>query len=215
MSYLVETSLPPLHSDWDIQDMVGADNLEEVQQNVVKYLNNPDIINSGNNLYIYSVENGTGKTRVAYWILYKLHEPRLGPDGRPMIVQVTAVTFGEYLKFCLDSFGEDSKYARKLIMTTPVLLLDDISAAFGSGNLHTDKRELLLLMKRRREHKLLTIITSNLPPVAFDKLYGPTASSKALENFSYVEVRGKDVRQAIYPNQLETTEDEEDVEACK
>lgn len=214
MSHLIEFRLPPLHRNWDISDMVGADNLLEVQQKVAMYLNDPDVVKVGNNLYIYSTENGTGKTRTAYFILYKLHEPRLGSDGQAMIMDVAAVTFGEYLKFCQDGFSLDSKASRKAVMTAPILLLDDVSAAFGSGNLHTDKRELLLLMKYRREHLLLTIVTSNLTPVAFDKLYGPTASSKALENFSYIEVIGGDVRQAIYPDQLQTTEIE-DEEACR
>jgi len=215
MSYLIETILPPLHSNWDIKDLVGADNLLDVQQKVIQYLNDLDVVKNGNNLYIYSVENGTGKTRIAYFILYMLHQPRLGLDGQPMVVPVASITFGEYLKFCQDGFSEDGKAARKFVMKAPILLLDDVSAAFGSGSLHTDKRELLLLMKYRREHKLITIVTSNLTPTAFDKLYGPTASSKALENFSYIEVIGGDVRQDFYPDQFETATNEEDEEACR
>lgn len=203
MSYLIETSLPPLHRDWDISEMVGADNLEEVQVKVVTYLNNPDVIIKGNNLYIYSVENGTGKTRTANFIVKKLHEPRLNAAGAIDVAPFAIVSFGEYLKLCGDQFSEDSKEARKLCLTAPILLLDDVSPAFGSSNIQSDRRELLLLMKYRREHLLLTIITSNLTPDAFQNLYGSTASSKVLENFSYIEVRGGDVRQAIYPDTLE------------
>ena len=151
MSYLIETSLPPLHRDWDINDMVGADNLEEVQQNSVKYLNNPDVITRGNNLYIYSGQNGTGKTRTAYWLLYKLHEPRLGPEGRAVIYPIAAISYGEYITICEDKFSADAKAARQTVMTVPILLLDDVSAAFGCGNLHTDKRHLLLLMTTSAE----------------------------------------------------------------
>ncbi len=214
MSYLIETSLPPLHRNWDIKDMVGADNLQEVQQKVVKYLSDPNIINNGNNLYIYSVENGTGKTRTAYWLLYELHKPRHDREGNVVIFPTAAVTWGEYLKFCEDKFSSECKDARRVAMVSPILLLDDVSPAFGTGNVQVDRRELLLLMKYRREHLLLTIVTSNLIPEEFQKLYGTTASSKVLENFSYIEVRGGDVRQAIYPDQLQTDK-EEDEEACR
>ncbi|MGH7974808.1 MAG: hypothetical protein ACREBR_04735 [bacterium] len=213
MSYLIDTSLPPLHRNWDIQDMVGADNLEEVQQKVVKYLNNPDVVNHGDNLYIYSVANGTGKTRVAYFLLYELNKPRLGPQGTVIIVPLAAVSFGEYLKFCKDSFSDHSKEARRLVITAPILLLDDVSPAFGTANLQSDRTELLLLMKYRREHLLLTIVTSNMTPEEFQNLYGATVSSKVLENFSFIEVRGGDVRQAIYPDQFKT--EDEDEEACR
>src|ERR1035437_1081623 len=147
MSYLIETSLPPLHRNWDISEMVGADNIEEVQQKVVKYLTDPNVISHGNNLYIYSVENGTGKTRTAYWLLYELHKPRLGPAGAVIIIPTAAVTFGEYLKFCEDRFSADTKDARRTAMVAPILLLDDVSPAFGTSNVQTDRRELLLLMK--------------------------------------------------------------------
>jgi len=214
MSYLIETSLPPLHRNWDIKDMVGADNLEEVQQKVVKYLTDPNVVNHGNNLYLYSVENGTGKTRTAYFMLYELHKPRLDQYGKVVILPTAAVTFGEYLKFCEDRFAADAKEARHLAMVAPILLLDDVSPAFGTSNVQADRRELLLLMKYRREHLLLTVITSNLTPDEFQHLYGTTASSKVLENFSYIEVRGGDVRQAIYPDQLQAVVDE-DEEACR
>jgi DNA replication protein DnaC len=214
MSYLIETSLPPLHRDWDIKDMVGADNLEDVQHKVVKYLTDPNVLFNGNSVYIYSVENGTGKTRTAYYMLYELNKPRLDQHGNVVIVPMASVTFGEFLKFCEDRFSPDAKEARRIVMTAPILLLDDVSPAFGTSNVQADRRELLLLMKYRREHLLLTIITSNLTPEAFEKLYGATASSKVLENFSYIEVRGGDVRQAIYPDQLQNAETE-DEEACR
>ena len=67
-----------------------------------------------------------------------------------------------------------------------------------------------MLMKYRREHLLLTIVTSNLTPAEFQNLYGTTASSKVLENFSYIEVRGGDVRAAIYPDQLEIEADDDE-----
>ena len=202
MSYLIETSIPPLHRDWDISQMMGADNLDEVKQNVVQYINDPDIIRNGNNLYLYSVENGTGKTRVANFIVGKLNQPRLDEDGNVIILPIAIVSFGEYLKFC-----NTNEKARETIMTRPILLLDDVSPAFGSLDTQGERRELLLLMKYRREHMLVTIITSNLTPEAFQKRYGTTALSKVLENFSYIEVRGGDVRPAIYPDQFEEGKD--------
>lgn len=197
MSYLIDTSIPDLHRNWDISQMMGADNLEEVKQNVVEYINNPNIIKNGNNLYLYSIQNGTGKTRVANYIVSKLNEPRRGEDGSVVILPFAIVSFGEYMKFCAVN-----EKAREIVMTRPILLLDDVSPTFGSLDTQAERRELLLLMKYRREHLLLTIITSNLTPEAFEKRYGTTAFSKVLENFSYIEVRGSDIRPAIYPDQF-------------
>jgi DNA replication protein DnaC len=213
MSYLIENSVLPLHRNWDLSQMVGADNIQEIQQNILQYLNNPEVFTQANNLYIYSDNNGNGKSRAANWIVEQLHQPRLQANGTILTTTFAIVSFTEYLKFC-GNFKISDEQARERIMTVPILLLDDVSAAFGSNNLHTDRRELLSLMKYRREHMLITIITSNLTPAAFDKVYGPTASSKALENFSYIEVRGADVRQAIYPDQFQDP-GEEDEEACR
>ena len=201
MSYLVETSIPELHRNWDIQDLVGADNLVEIQQKVSQYLHDPELLINGNNLYIYSIANGTGKTRIAYYILNALSQPRL-VNGNVDILSTASVTFGEYLKFCNDAFNADSKAARKLVMTVPVLLLDDVSPVFCTSNPHKDKMELTLLMMYRRSHLLPTILTSNLVPTEFEKTFGSTAASKALENFSYIEILGADVRPVIYPDQL-------------
>jgi len=57
-------------------------------------------------------------------------------------------------------------------------------------------------MSHRREDKHVTIITSNLPPSEFEKNFGATAASKVLENFSFIEVKGEDVRDIIYPDTL-------------
>lgn len=205
MSFLIENTIPPLHRAWSITEMLGANNLEEVKQKVTRYLADPDVLIKGNNLYIYSTENGTGKTRVANFIVGKLNEPRPNANGIVCVASFAIVSFGEYLKLCQD---RDEKNARAVCLKTPILLLDDVSPAFGSSNLQVDKRELLLLMKYRREHLLLTIITSNMTPDRFQKFYGMTAFSKVLENFSYIEVKGDDVRSELYPDTLAEEIDE-------
>jgi DNA replication protein DnaC len=205
MSHLLEQSIPPLYSNWSLDQLVGPDNIEEIKQKVSQYLNDPNLELNGNNLYVYSVENGTGKTSLAYYILGQIHAPRM-KDGRIDITPIVAVKFANYLKFCNDPYGQDSKLAKKCVELAPFLLLDDVSPWALSSNLHKDKTELVLLMMYRREHLLPTIITSNLVPTEFDKTFGATAASKVLENFSYIQVVGSDVRPAIYPDQFEVTE---------
>src|SRR5271157_3501921 len=203
MSHLLEQSIPPLYSNWQLQDLVGPDNIEEIQQKVSQYLNDPQLELNGNNLYIYSVENGTGKTSLAYYILGRVHSPRRKDNNTIDITPIVAVKFANYLKFCNDPYGQDSKLAKRCVELAPFLLLDDVSPWANSGNLQVDKREFVLLMMYRREHLLPTIITSNLVPEAFEKMYGATVTSKVLENFSYIQVNGGDVRQAIYPDQFD------------
>ena len=197
MSHLLETSIPPLYQSWVIQDLVGPDNITEIKQKVSQYLNDPNLELNGNNLYVYSVENGTGKTSLAYYILGQIHAPRM-KDNRIDITPIVAVKFANYLKFCNDPYGQDSKLAKKCVELAPFLLLDDVSPWALSSNLHKDKTELVLLMMYRREHLLPTIITSNLVPTEFDKTFGATVASKVLENFSYIEVVGGDVRPALF-----------------
>jgi DNA replication protein DnaC len=196
MSHLLEQSIPPLYNSWSLDQLVGPDNIIEIKQKVSQYLNDPNLELNGNNLYIYSVENGTGKTSLAYYILGQIHAPRL-KEGRVDITPIVAVKFANYLKFCND-YSEISKAAKKQVELAPFLLLDDVSPWASTSTTHKDKLELILLMMYRREHLLNTIITSNLTPEAFDKTFGATAASKGLENFSFIEIKGGDVRQAIY-----------------
>jgi DNA replication protein DnaC len=205
MSHLLEQSIPPLYNSWDLNQLVGPDNIEEIKQKVSQYLNDPNLELNGNNLYVYSVENGTGKTSLAYYILGQIHAPRMKNEHID-ITPIVAVKFANYLKFCNDPYGQDSKLAKRCVELAPFLLLDDVSPWALSSNLHKDKTELVLLMMYRREHLLPTIITSNLVPTEFDKTFGATAASKVLENFSYIQVVGSDVRPAIYPDQFEVTE---------
>jgi DNA replication protein DnaC len=211
MSHLIETSIPPLYNNWNLDQLVGPDNITEIKQKVSQYLNDPNLELNGNNLYVYSVENGTGKTSLAYYILGEIHKPRLKQDanyhklrgeGFVDITPIVAVKFANYLKFCNDPYSEDSKLAKKCVELAPFLLLDDVSPWASTSTAHKDKLELILLMMYRREHLLPTIITSNLVPTAFDKFFGATAASKVLENFSYIEIKGADVRPAIYPDQF-------------
>jgi DNA replication protein DnaC len=203
MSHLIEQTIPPLYRNWKLEDLVGPDNIDEITQKVRQYLGNPDLELNGDNLFLYSVENGTGKTSLAYYILGQIHAPRVGSEGRLGITPIAAVKFANYLKFCNDPYDKDSKLAKRCIELAPFLLLDDVSPWALSSNLHKDKTELVLLMMYRREHLLPTIITSNLVPTEFDKTFGSTVASKVLENFSYIEVKGGDVRSAIYPDVLQ------------
>jgi DNA replication protein DnaC len=206
MSHLLEQSVPPLYSNWQLKDLIGPDNIDDIKQKVSQYLSDPNLELNGNNLYIYSVENGTGKTSLAYYILGQVHSPRRKDDNRIDITPIVAAKFANYLKFCNDPYGQDSKLAKKCIELAPFLLLDDVSPWALSSNLHKDKTELVLLMMYRREHLLPTIITSNLVPTEFDKTFGATAASKVLENFSYIEIKGADVRPALFPDQFNSEE---------
>ncbi len=200
MSHIVRTTIPKLHRDWDIKDLIGG-NIEEIQAKVAKYLADPQVLENGNNLYIFSKINGTGKSRIANYVLEQLHKPRLDSEQKVVIVPIAQVKFGEYL-ISRGQYTDEALVDRKVLMTVPILLLDDVSPAFCSNNAHYDKRELTLLMSHRREDKAVTIITSNLTPADFEKTFGATAASKVLENFSFIEINSEDVRDIIYPDQL-------------
>lgn len=207
MSYLIEEDIPELYRDFDISEMLGADNLPIIKEKVNFYISQLNSVEkNGHNLYIYSVENGTGKTSLAYYILKQVKQPRI-KDGKVDITKIASIKFGDYLNFCLNSFSDDSKIAKRFVKTAPFLLLDDVSSWALTGNPHLDNKEFSLLMMYRREHLLPTIITSNLTPDNFNKVFGATTSSKVKEGFNYIEIRGGDVREVLYSDLFEEGED--------
>lgn len=195
----VQTYVPPLFQDFDVQELVGAKNMDTVQLQVKTYVDQLSTVErNGHNLFIYSTENGTGKTGIGYYILSAAKGPRLNAQGSMDIHKIAAVKFGDFLNLNLQKMTDDIKQALTIIDRTPFLLLDDVSPAFTSGEAHRDSKALLLMMAYRREHLLPTIITSNLTPEKFDKFFGATTASKVLENFSYLEVKGGDMRPILY-----------------
>lgn len=210
MKHLIETEIPPLYKDWSINQMVGAENIKEICENIIHYMANTEVEKKGHSLYIYSKGNGTGKTSLAYSILKMFHGPRWKAGFDREFVDTTpiiAVKFANYLKFCNDPYNQVSKDCKRQVEMAPILLLDDVSPWALPQNTHKDKLELILLMMYRREHLLPTIITSNLVPTEFDKIFGASVSSKVLENFSFIEIiGGKDVRPALYPDMFDKEE---------
>jgi len=204
MLNLVKTNIRPLYEHFELEEMVGADNLQEIKDKVNTYVNNlPYVEKTGRNLYIYSKENGTGKTALGYYILKQVKGPRptyVKEDNleRVQCTQIVSVTFFNYLKFCVDMYSQDAKKAKEMVETAPFLLLDDVSPWALSSSPHRDKAELIALMMYRREEMLPTIYTSNLTPDAFQETFGATAASKIFENFSFIEVRGADVRPLLF-----------------
>jgi DNA replication protein DnaC len=197
-----------LYEHFELEEMVGADNLQEIKDKVNCYINNlPKVEREGHNLYIYSRENGTGKTALGYYILKQVKGPRLTysrEDNTEQIklTQIVSTSFFNYLKFCVDMFAQDAKKAKEMVETAPFLLLDDVSPWALSSSPHRDKAELIALMMYRREEMLPTIYTSNLTPEAFEQTFGATAASKIFENFSFIEVRGGDVRPLLFNQML-------------
>lgn len=212
MLNLIKTNIRPLYENFELEEMVGADNLQEIKDKVNIYVNNlPKVEREGHNLYIYSKENGTGKTALGYYILKQVKGPRLtysreSNNEQINVTPIVSVTFFNYLKFCLDKFSQDAKKAKEMVETAPFLLLDDVSPWAGSENPHRDKAELIALMMYRREEMLPTIYTSNLTPEAFEQTFGATAASKIFENFSFIEVRGGDVRPLLFNDMLDKKE---------
>src|SRR5579864_8736109 len=121
MLNLVKTNIRPLYEHFELEEMVGADNLQEIKDKVNTYVNNlPYVEKTGRNLYIYSKENGTGKTALGYYILKQVKGPRptyVKEDNleRVQCTQIVSVTFFNYLKFCVDMYSQDAKKAKEMV----------------------------------------------------------------------------------------------------
>jgi DNA replication protein DnaC len=197
--YQIETTIPVKYRNFELENLIGAENIEEIQQVIGSYVNNlVDVEKTGHNLYIYSEENGSGKTCLGYYILKKAnsyrhtwnHETQEISLDKPAMV---AVKFGIFLNLAR-SFDEEDKALLSRIHTAPFLLVDDVSPWASTSDPHSDRKALTLLTMYRLEHMLPTIYTSNLTPVEFSKMFDATISSKFMEDITKLEVRGKDAR---------------------
>ena len=106
---------------------------------------------SGNGLYIYSKEKGTGKTMLACVVGNEIMK-RLDKS-------VKYVTAPDYIEHCREKRGEVIKSYREC----SVLILDDLGAESTSKKEEWTKSAIFGLVDWRYKNHLSTIFTSNCP----------------------------------------------------
>jgi len=134
---------------------------------VTYFLHNPfEVMNKGLSLYIFSLENGRGKTTLAHYLMY-----------------VLLWTFSK-----TENYSPHRTYAFENMHTmcekekrgweddtwkSTVLVIDDMGSESRSATWKTESNIAMLhrIMHYRLDHRLPTIITSNYAPSSLTTLY--------------------------------------------
>lgn len=212
MSYLINTKVPYRYAGKQLDELI-TENAEEVVPVLQAYLN--DLISvekHGNNLFLYSKTNGTGKTMAAYCLMQEILKPRFRWDRNRHEVtksvqptSVVAVKLSDYLDIRLDQYNAESQADKQSIYEASFLILDEFSKSALTRNHVSDRRAILSLISYRLEHGLPTIYSSNVPPEKFKEIFGPNVAARLHENIQHIEFCGSDARPLL--NTLVTGEE--------
>ena len=132
---------------------------------------------------------GTGKTHQAYGALRRIAETG------PLRFGAIATTWPDLYAALRPGAGAEDERERAIrrVLTTPLLLLDDL----GTAKTSTWTEEITYRIINHRYNRLLPIIiTSNEPPAALPDLVGDRITSRLIEMTTRVEMNGADRRLA-------------------
>lgn len=173
---------------------------EGIKTNLNLFANRVESMSKGLNLFLWSKNNGAGKTYLAYAILRKVREfeqplwrreeGHILPVGS---VKTMAINFKHFVDLCKTYDDSVQKY-QEALYTADYLLIDEISSNMLSQNPHEDKRLLLTVLDDRLSEYRPTIITSNNSPEEFAKYFGPNIYSRLQSRTDFLEVLQTDAR---------------------
>jgi len=157
----------------DTLDLVSSSNyvlpmLESGGESVDYFLRNPfDVMDKGLSLYLFSKENGRGKTTLAHYLVYALAWPFCKTENYSRQRTYGFADMHSLLEAFLER--EDVGDAWK----STVLVIDDLGSESRSAAWKTDTVISMLhrIMHYRRNNKLPTIITSNFAPASLVGFY--------------------------------------------
>lgn len=172
---------------WGVSMVRVPDGLK-YKSRVEKYLQNmPEMLDQGVGLYLWSTENGTGKTSLA--TLIAKEALRLGKT----------VFFEESsrLKSLLinkEQFEEGTSIEAR-ILSVDVLILDDIGKEYRTNSGYAENA-IETLLRARVQKVRTTIMTGNVHPKSIQNIYSEDFSALLKESMVPVNVTGHDFREA-------------------
>lgn len=171
---------------WDASMGVVPDELA-YKERISKYLENlPDMLEKGVGLYLWSLENGTGKT------------------------SLTAIIVKEALRYGYTVFFEESGRLKTRLINKEVfeegtsiearlemvdlLVLDDIGKEYRTSSGYAENT-IESMMRSRVQKVRTTILTGNVHPRDLQKLYSEDFSALLKESMIPINVTGFDFRE--------------------
>jgi len=164
------------------------------------FSNRVESMSKGLNLFLWSPNNGAGKTYLSYAILKQVRQfeqPLWIRDKEATLpcgnVKTMAINFKHFVDLC-KTFDDGAKKYQEALYNADYLLIDEVSSNMLSQNPHEDKRQLLVVLDDRLSEFRPTIITSNNSPEEFLNAFGPNIYSRLQSRTEFIEVPGRDMR---------------------
>lgn len=194
LDYLYESSLIPIDRrkkitlllDKDMSDKIAFTELKEVEDNIVKYVNNHF------NLYIYSTNTGNGKTSWALRMIQSyLNKIWFKAKLECKCLFINVPYFLLALKDNLSNKNEYTEYVLENIYNADIVVWDDI------GNKEVTQFEndnLLSIIDNRINNGKSNIYTSNLNLNEMHLHLGDRLTSRIINSSKNIELKGADKR---------------------
>jgi DNA replication protein DnaC len=187
------------YKDASLDSYAFSEESLKIKPTLDAFANRVNSMSKGLNLFLWSPNNGAGKTYLSYAILRQVREfnqplwRKEGPELPYGNVKTMAVNFKHFVDLC-KTFDEDAKKYQEALYNADYLLIDEVSSNMLSQNPHEDKRQLLVVLDDRLSEFRPTIITSNNSPEEFQNIFGPNIYSRLQSRTEFIEVLGKDMR---------------------
>lgn len=168
----------------------------EYKRDIKTYLANLDtFLPKGVGLYLWSVENSTGKTSLAVICLKRAMELKHS---------VLFVTSEDFKNSLIDKTAfSDSETILGRAMAVDILVIDDLTKEYrptakGETNAYSKgfaETKIESLLRYRTQHVKTTIFTANRHPKELKTIYGNDLSAMLRASMKPIEVKGRDWRE--------------------
>lgn len=175
-----------LFTDLDGTDRTEFIKLKQIQNNIL------DFVNSGSNLYIYSLQAGNGKTswslRLAQAYLKKIW---LKSELKCRVLFISVPSFLLALKANISEPNEYYKHINENVLNCDLVIWDDIGSKIGT---EFEISHLLSIIDARINMGKANIYTSNVLPEQLGNLLDIRLGSRIANASTCIQFKGGDKR---------------------
>lgn len=191
MMYMINTSGVPKNmigvrlvpDDIDYDKFVQLSN---IQNNILEF------VSDGNNLYLYSLNCGNGKTTWSIKLLLQyFNEVWACNNFKERGLFINVPTFLTNIKRVISRPDEQFERMREVIEDVDVIVWDDIASTKLSD---FDYNNLLTYIDKRTVEGKCNIYTGNIVPSELDVYVGKRLTSRILNHSTIIQLKGADKR---------------------
>lgn len=178
-------NIPELY--WNASMAEIPDNLK-YKKRIQNYLESIEkMMKDGINLYLWSIDYGTGKTSIASIIAKEALR-----YGYTAFFEESGMLKSSIIN--KESFEEGTTVESR-ISSVDLLILDDLGKEYRTSSGYSENF-LQTLLRNRVQNKKAVIITGNIHPENIEKIYGKDFLALVLESTIPIEISGHDYRRS-------------------